>query len=113
MGLMDVTFIQEYVSFVVTMIIAFGIAFELPLVILGLSIVGLVTPRWLIRNGRYAILIAFILGALLTPPDWISQVMLGSCLVGLYGISIFFSYLVVRRRAAAESAASDEPDSTD
>ena len=103
MDLMDITYISKYVNFVITLMLAFGIAFEMPLVVLGLSIVGLVTPRLLIRHGRYAILGAFILGALLTPPDWISQVMMATCLVGLYGISILFSYIVVRRRAAREA----------
>ena len=98
-GLMSLPY---YVTFVVGVLVAFGIAFEMPLVVMALSAMGLVTPAWLVGKFRYAIVGAFVLGALLTPPEILTQVVLAFCLIGLYFLSIALSWLSWRRRKAEE-----------
>ena len=66
----------EYLDFVSQMLLAFGIVFELPLFILFLSIVGIVNYLQLIRFGRWFVLVAFTIGAIITPPDTTSQIVM-------------------------------------
>ena len=96
--------VEEYVSFVIHLMLAFGLAFELPLVILALSHLGLVTPAWLWKQKRYAVLASVVVGAVLTPPDIVSQIILAGCMLVLYCISILLSQLVWRKKAAAEKS---------
>ena len=77
------------------MFLAFGVAFELPVVVFFLSAAGIVDARTLWRGTPYAILVIFIVAAILTPtPDWVSQVLLGVPMVILYllgvGVAHFF-----------------------
>ena len=93
---------EAYLSFVKKLLLAFGLVFELPLVILFMAIAGLVTHRGLWRFNRWFIVIAFVVAAVLTPgPDIISQVMMALPMIILYNGSIVLAYLVARRRAAA------------
>lgn len=80
--------ISAYVSFLLGFVIPFGIAFELPVVCYVLGCTGLVTPATLIGARRYVILVIFIVAAILTPPDVLSQVMMALPLWTLYEISI-------------------------
>lgn len=80
--------INYYVSFVTRLLFAFGIAFEMPLLVLFLTKIKLITVEFLIRKAPYAILLCFILAAILTPPDVFTQMMLAGPLVALYGVSI-------------------------
>jgi sec-independent protein translocase protein TatC len=84
------------------MLIAFGATFQLPVLIFFLSIAGLVNYRQLIKFGRYFIVIAFVLAAVLTPPDITSQVLLAAPLLVLYILSIGISYVVTRKRVQAQ-----------
>ena len=68
---------------------AFGLSFELPIILLLLAKVGIVTAKGLAEKRRYAILISFIAAAILTPPDVISQIMLATPIIILYEGSIF------------------------
>lgn len=97
---------SEYFGFAFSMTLAFGVAFELPVVLLGLAALGVVTPAFLIHYRRHAIVGAFIIGAFLTPGDmvWTTVAMAGPLYL-LYEISILLAYVVVRRRAAAERKA--------
>ena len=79
------------------MIVAFGVVFQLPIVVFFLARAGLVTHRTLIRQARIATLVAFILGALLTPPDVVSQVLLAGPILALYGVGILIAWLFGRR----------------
>jgi len=79
------------------MILAFGVVFQMPIVVFFLARAGLVTHRTLIRQARIAVLVAFILGALLTPPDVVSQVLLAGPIMALYGVGIAVAWLVGRR----------------
>ncbi len=80
--------IGEYVSFITRMIIAFGVVFELPVVVFFLSVAGIVNHRHLIKFARYFVVLSFVLGALLTPPDMLSQFLLAGPLCALYVVSI-------------------------
>jgi len=91
--------IGSYISFVTIFLLAFGIIFQLPLVILLLTKLGIVSPKWLITNRKYAILIIFILAAMLTPgPDIFSQFLMAIPTLLLYEISIFLSKLVTPKK---------------
>jgi sec-independent protein translocase protein TatC len=85
---------SEYVSFFGKLMLGFGIAFELPVVTYFLAKLGLVTDRTLIEFSRYAIVIIFILAAVLTPPDLFSQLAMATPLLILYGISILIAKIV-------------------
>jgi sec-independent protein translocase protein TatC len=97
---------DAYLGFVKKLLLAFGLVFELPLLILFLALAGAVTHRSLWRFNRWFIVLAFVIAAMLTPgPDIISQVMMALPMIVLYNGSILLAYLVHRRRAAAERAA--------
>ena len=81
--------IGEYISFVIRLILGFGIVFEMPVVTLFLSRIGLLTPAYLRRIRRYALIAIFVLAAIFTPPDPISQIMMALPLLVLYEISIW------------------------
>lgn len=87
---------QSVFSFCAGMYLAFGLAFQLPIVLVGLALAGVVTPKWLAQQRKYAILVAFIVGAILTPPDATSQIMLSVPLCALYELSIWVARAVVR-----------------
>ena len=89
---------QEVFSSVSTMYLAFGFSFELPIVLVALALAGVVTPQQLASNRKYAVLVAFIVGAILTPgPDATSQAMLSLPLCLLYELSIWVSRALVRK----------------
>ena len=80
--------IGEYLGFVLKLLLVFGLVFELPVISWFLARFGLITPEWLIKNGRYAILVIFVVAAILTPPDIATQLLLAGPLIVLYGICI-------------------------
>lgn len=116
----DVTTVDAFVSIALKMLLAFGLVFELPVVISFLAMAGIVDHKQLWRFGRYFVVIAVILGAMLTPPDIISQVMMAIPMAALYLISIGLAYFLhPSRRRAREKAKktseqkedrADEPD---
>lgn len=87
--------VGEYLDLIMVLILAFGLAFQLPVILLLLAKAGLVSADFLARHRKYAIIAAFILAAPLTPPDIISQTCLAVPLVLLYELSIF----LIRRLA--------------
>ena len=92
-----VVMMGEYIDFVSQMLLAFGITFELPLFILFLSIAGIVNYLQLIRFGRWFVLIAFTVGAILTPPETTSQLAMSIPLCVLYFVSIGLAFLFGKR----------------
>jgi sec-independent protein translocase protein TatC len=90
--------ISEYLSFSARMLLAFGIVFEMPVLTFFFARLGMLTHRTLIRYGRYAVLVIFIVAAVLTPPDAASQVLMAGPLLMLYGISIGVAYAFARER---------------
>ena len=100
-GLEPMLVLSKYVSLVVLCCLAFGVIFQMPLVILLLARLGLVTPTLLAKKRKYAILLMFIASAVLTPPDVVTQVMMAVPMIALYELSIVLSKLAWKRRQAA------------
>lgn len=80
--------VGEYLDLTMTLIFAFGLCFQLPILLGLLAKTGVITADWLVKQRRYAIVIVFIVAAFLTPPDIISQISLAIPLMGLYELSI-------------------------
>jgi sec-independent protein translocase protein TatC len=96
--------ISDYIDLTRNMMLAFGAVFEMPMLILFLSLVGAVTPRKLWKFNRWFVVIAFIIGALLTPsPDPVTQIMMALPMIVLYNLSIIVCWLVTRGRAKREA----------
>lgn len=89
---------KDYLGFVSKLLIAFGLVFELPIVITCMAALGLVSTDFLRRNRKYAFVIFFIVGALLTPPDVVTQVLMAMPLVVLYELSIIGAMIFGRKR---------------
>jgi sec-independent protein translocase protein TatC len=95
-------FMSHYLSLTVRLLLAFGLVFELPIAISFLASIGLVTHRGLWRFNRWAVVLAFVVGAILTPsPDVLSQLLMAVPLLALYNLSIIFAWLLTRRRERA------------
>ena len=90
--------IQSYVSFVNMMLLAFGLVFELPVIIFLLSKLGVVKPAFLKKNRGIMIVAIFIFAAVITPPDMVSQLMLGIPMVILLEFSILLSTIVYKKK---------------
>lgn len=95
---------KEYLSFSAKLLLAFGFVFELPLVITFLARIGLVTVDFLKKNRKYALLIFFIISAILTPPDVVTQIMMSIPLIILYEISIIGAKLFGKKAAKENDA---------
>jgi sec-independent protein translocase protein TatC len=100
--------VADYLSFVSHMLIAFGVAFELPVLAFFLSFSGIVNYKQLIKFFRYFIVLAFVISAVLTPPDPLSQLLLAIPLCGLYGVSILVAYFFGRKPPPPEEPAQAE-----
>jgi sec-independent protein translocase protein TatC len=95
--------IDQYVDLAIGLLFAFGLVFELPLVIIFLAKIGLVTFRQLLRFSRYFIVIAFAVGGILTPtPDPLNQTLMAGPLIILYFFATLVAYFIGKRRKEAE-----------
>lgn len=112
--------LEEHFSFTLKMLLAFAVVFETPVFIFILSMVGVVDPRTLGQYRRYVVVIALIIGAVLTPtPDWFSQLLLAGPIIVLFEVGVFVSRIGVtvagnplsrKARAAANAAKADQAD---
>lgn len=91
--------VSNYVTFVTRVILAFGVIFELPLIVVFLTKLGLVTPDVMKSFRKYAIIAAFVLGAILTPPDVFTQILMAGPLIILYELSIWICYFLIKYQA--------------
>src|SRR5713101_8716056 len=96
---------DAYFGFAAQICIAFGLITELPLVVVILASLGLVTPQFLSRHRRYALVLSAVVAALLTPPDAVSMLLMLLPLTLLYEVSIWCAWVVTRRRARRETQA--------
>ncbi len=96
--LMPMLSVGQYVDFCLKFILAFGIIFELPIAIIFLTKMGIVTPKGLARNRKFAVLFAFIAGAILTPtPDAFNQTLMAVPIILLYEVGIWISPFFVKK----------------
>ena len=93
--------INQYVSFLLTIFVIFGLVFELPVVSVLLTGLGLIRADWLVKGRRAMIVVIFLLAAVITPPDVVSQIMVALPMLALYELSIWLSRAVGKARAKA------------
>ena len=109
-GLKPMITISSYIDFIIKFTLAFGVVFELPVVITLLSMLGLVTPQFLSKNRKYAILINFIIAAVLTPtPDIVNQSLMAGPLCVLYELGIISARIFGRKKPAPTAAGPGSP----
>lgn len=107
-NLQPMIMMQDYLDLTRDMMLAFGAVFELPLLIYFLALVGLVTHRSLWKFNRWFVVMAFVIGAILTPsPDVVSQIMMATPMIVLYNLSIILAWRVTKKREAAAKILSD------
>lgn len=99
-GVAVMTDISSYLDFTLTIFFAFGLAFEVPVATIILVWVGITTPEQLAAKRSYVIVGAFVIGAILTPPDVLSQTLLAIPMWMLFELGLFLSRIMVRSQAA-------------
>jgi sec-independent protein translocase protein TatC len=100
--------IGEYTQLFLSIVLGMGLIFELPILVFFLSLMGIVSPGFMLKNFRYAILIIFIIAAIVTPtPDIVNMCIFAAPMVGLYALSVGVAWLVhpAQRRARREKQA--------
>ena len=105
--------ISNYVSFLTKLLLLTGFVFEMPVIATFLARIGILKPEWLSSKRSWAMIMAFVLAAVITPPDPITQVLLAIPLIILYELSIFLAKVVYRRRQQAAQEAMDEFDESE
>ena len=101
--------VSDYFSLVTTLLLAFGLCFQLPVVLTLLGMAGFVTSKALMSGWRYAVVAVFIVAAVVTPPDPISQLLLALPIIGLYFASIACVRIIEVRRAKEEAGTEVAP----
>lgn len=99
---------SRYVSFVGTLTLTFGMIFQLPLLILFLTKIGIVTPMFLSSKRKHAMALVFIFAAVLTPPDVITQCLMAAPLIVLYETGVMLSRYAYRPRTLSSPLVGEE-----
>ncbi len=94
--------VENYIGFLLTMFIIFGVVFELPVLSVMLTQIGIIKVAWMKKARRVMIVVMFFIGAVITPPDVVSQVMVAVPMIGLYELSILLSSLLLKFRKPKE-----------
>ena len=105
--------VSEYLSLMMKLIFAFGLCFQLPVIMTLLARVGLATSKGMAAKRKYAIVGVFVVAAIFTPPDPLSQLMLAIPIVLLYEISIYMARMVEKKRPKDEYDDDDDDDLED
>jgi sec-independent protein translocase protein TatC len=107
-GLKPMITISSYIDFIIKFTLAFGVVFELPVVITLLAMLGIVTPQFLSKNRKYAVLINFVIAAILTPtPDIVNQTLMAGPLCILYELGIISARIFGRKKPPEAARAGD------
>ena len=102
--------VEEYLGFALKLLIAFGVVFEMPLFAYFLSRFGILSPDFMRRQRRYAILLIFIVAAILTPPDVFSQCLMAMPMLILYEVSIYVSAIAYKKKESKPEEPEEEND---
>ncbi|MGB8957773.1 MAG: twin-arginine translocase subunit TatC [Candidatus Aminicenantales bacterium] len=101
--------VDEYFGFALKVLLGIALVFELPTLVFFLAKMGLITARWMIRNFKYAVLVVFIIAAVITPtPDAITQSIVALPMLALYGLSILIALVVGRGKKKAPAGRMDQ-----
>jgi sec-independent protein translocase protein TatC len=100
--------IEKYLSLCLSILSMLGIVFEMPVLTILLTQLGFLKPEWLKKSRRIVIVVCFIIAAIITPPDVVSQVMVAIPMLGLFEISIIFSTMVRKRKDKAREKRQEE-----
>ncbi len=95
---------KEYLTFSIKFLLAFGLVFEFPVVLVFLARIGVIDAKTLARQRKYAILLIFVFAVIITPPDLISQVLMALPLIGLYELSIILSRIFGKKKEVPASS---------
>ena len=101
--------VDQYFGFALKVILGIALVFELPTLVFFLAKMGLVTARWMVRNFKYAVLLVFVIAAVITPtPDVITQSIVAIPMLALYGLSILIALVVGRGKDKARTSGTDQ-----
>lgn len=103
---------KEYLGLSSKLLLAFGLVFELPLMVVFLAKLGVVTVPFLTKNRKYVVVLAFIVGAILTPPDVVSQVMMAVPMLILYEVGVIGARIATRKKDAEATDAAPDDDTS-
>lgn len=105
--------VQNYISFLLTIFLIFGAVFELPVLSVLLTQLGLVKVAWMKKGRRVVIVVMFFLAAVITPPDVVSQIMVAIPMIGLYELSIMVCTVLMKLKKRRRKKAGDEEEDED
>lgn len=105
--------IEKYVGFLLTIFVIFGVIFELPVLSVILTILGIIKPQWLISARKVMIVLIFVIAAIITPPDPTSQIMVAIPIILLYELSIILSKIVYKFKKQPQKSENDEEEDSE
>ncbi|NIM59595.1 MAG: twin-arginine translocase subunit TatC [Candidatus Aminicenantes bacterium] len=101
--------VDKYFSLALRVLLGIALVFELPTLVFFLSRMGIITSRWMVKNFKYAVLVIFIIAAIITPtPDMVTQSIIAGPMLALYGLSILIAFLSEKRRKERDKESEDE-----